>query len=191
MRSRIASCCPRSNHRFRVHRWAIRLILAATICSSRFASTPIAMAQTSELKVQEPWVYTYRTDEANNTEFMATTPAAEDSHIWLLLACKNTERIYISLIDPDGFPFPLSDRGHLAVHLDVSEAISLPITVIQQKQMTADPRSTKELIPVLMRSNRLYALIADADGVVHTYSFSLQPNNESLRDIDIHCQPNQ
>jgi hypothetical protein len=73
------------------------------------------------------------------------------------------------------------------VQLDGSEGVSVPAVVVQQKHIRADPVATKQLIPMIMRSSQLLLSIEDMDGVSHRYSFSLQPNNIALRDIDIHC----
>ena len=139
------------------------------------------------MKVQKPWAYTYRGDEANNVEFMATTPATEDTHVWLLFVCSGADTVTVSLIHSEQFPYPLGERGHLILQLDNSEPVSVPVAVIRQKQITADPRATKDVMPVLMHSSRLSASIAEMDGPVHTYSFSLQPSDLALRDIDVHC----
>ena len=137
--------------------------------------------------MQDPWAYTYRFDQEDNIEFMAITPAAEDGKIWLVLACKDTQPINLSMINLEGFSYPLTEKGELIVQLDGSAAIYLPTIVVQQKQIRADSGATKQLIPVLMRSNQLLVSTSDMNGETHMYSFSLQPNNRALRDIDIHC----
>ena len=144
-------------------------------------------AQSPELKFQKPWVYTYQVNKLNNIDFVATAPAAEDAAVMLLLACSGNERIYVSFIDSDKFPYPLKERSQLTWRLDNSEPISLPVAIIDQKQITADPRPGKDLMPILMRSNMLSASITDIEGIVHIYTFSLQPNDLALRDIDVHC----
>jgi hypothetical protein len=167
--------------------WVCRLLLATTLCLISVVGESASASQQSETKVQEPWAYTHRIDEANHVEFMATTPAVEDAHIWLLLACKSDARVYISLIHSEKFPYALRERAHLTLQLDNSERIELPVAVTQQKLITADPRPTKDLIPILARSNRLSASVADMEGAVYSYSFSLQPNDQALQDIAAHC----
>jgi hypothetical protein len=151
-----------------------------------FTSSPI-FAEMSELKVQDPWAYAFRIDRDNNIEYMATTPAVEDSKVWLVLACKDNQRIGVSIVNSGGFTYPLTETGQLIAQLDGADGVSLPSVVVQQKQIRADPVATKRLIPVLMRSSQLLLSTDDTNGVRHTYSFSLQPNNIALRDIDIHC----
>jgi len=177
---------PYCNHRPRTFPAVRGSLFLALAYSVLFTSSPIN-AEVGELKVQDPWAYTYRFDQEDNIEFMAITPAAEDGKIWLVLACKDTQPINLSMINSEGFSYPLTEKGELIVQLDGSAAIYLPTIVVQQKQIRADPGATKQLIPVLMRSNQLLVSTSDMNGEMHMYSFSLQPNNRALRDIDIHC----
>lgn len=165
--------------------WTARWLLAVTICLAPSASN--GAAQWAEIKMQKPWAYTYRVDEADSIEFMATTPAIEDANVWLLLACGGGQRFYVSLMHSEQFPFAVGEKGHLMLQLDNSEPISVPSAVIEQKQITAAPQAAQDLIPVLVHGNRLVASINDVDGAVHAYSFALQPNDLALRDINIHC----
>src|SRR5215467_7877539 len=131
---------PYCNHRPRIFPAVRGSLFLALAYSVLFTSSPIN-AEVGDLKVQEPWAYTYRFDQENNIEFMAITPAAEDGKIWLVLACKDTQPIYLSTI------------------------------VVQQKQIRADSGATKQLIPVLMRSNQLLVSTSDMNGETHMYSF--------------------
>jgi hypothetical protein len=166
--------------------WADGLLLAAMICLTPVACASTSAAQWAETKVQEPWAYTHRIDETNSAEFMATTPALEDPHIWLLLACKN-EQAYASVIHSEKFPYALRERARLILQFDQSEPVMLSVAVVRQKQIVADPQPLRELIPVLIHSNKLSASITEINGTVHVYSFLLQPNDQALREIDVHC----
>jgi hypothetical protein len=140
-----------------------------------------------EVRVQGPWAYAYRIDLENNIEFMATTPALEDGKILLLLSCKDSQRINISVVNPSGFAYSLTVEGHIIVQLDGAAGISLPSNVVQQKLIQADPATTKQLIPIIMRSDQLSISTLDTEGVTHAYTFLLQPNSRALRDIDNRC----
>ena len=120
-------------------------------------------------------------------EFMAATPSLEDRNVWLLLACFATRTFYVSFVDAKKFPFTLAERTQIRFRLDALRPVVLPVAAIDQKQITADPGSTKDLFAVLARSKTLSVSIPERTGVTHTYSFSLQPNDLALRDIDIHC----
>lgn len=165
--------------------------MAADPCSGGATFDLIAAAdcaaQTAEPKAQPPWAYTYREDGPNRIELMATTAALEDRDVWLLLACNSTPTFTVSIMHEGKYPFSLDDRTDLTLQFDGSRAVSLPAAVIEQKQITASPALTRDLFPVLTRSKTLSVLVRDHHGARHTYSFSLQPNNVALRDIDIHC----
>jgi hypothetical protein len=163
-----------------------RLVLSGTLSSALFNPSAVT-AEMSELRVQGRWAYAYRIDQRNEIEFMATTPAIEDNNIWLMLACKESQRITLSLVNSSGFAYDLAEQVLLILQLDGSTDISLPSVVIRQRQIRADPAATKNLMHVFMRSTHLSISTVDIDGTPHAYSFSLQPNNLALRDIDHHC----
>jgi hypothetical protein len=132
-------------------------------------------------------VYTYRFDNAREVEFMATTPAVDGPDVWLLLACDSREQPSLSLVRPTQFPFALDGISRIMVRLDNSEPVALPIATVEQKLVTADPRSARDLLPLLVRSDKLMASISESNGMVHSYTFALQPNDLALRDINAHC----
>ena len=134
-------------------------------------------------------MYTYRFDDAHELEFMATVPATEEAGVWLLLVCKSRERLYLSLVHPTQFPFALKGISHLTLRLDGSAPISLPVAAIEQKLITADPRTAKDLLPLLVGGSKLVASIPKSGGAVHSYAFALQPNNLALKEVNAHCAP--
>jgi len=134
------------------------------------------------MEVQGPWAYTHQFDEAHHIEFLPTT-RAEDMDVFLVLGC-SIARVVMSFIHLDRYPYALRERGHVTVQLDRSDPISIPVALIGQNNITADPRPTKDLVSVLMRSKRLSVAITEMAGAVHTYVFSLQPNDVALG----HCQ---
>lgn len=163
--------------------WAgIGTLLIATIIGPVRSS-----ADTDDVMSQPPWAYTYHGTSGQRMEFMATTPSREDRNVWLLLACFATRRFYVSFVDAKKFPFPLPERAEIGFRLDALRPLVLPVAAIEQKQITADPDSTKDLFAVLTRSKQLSVSIPERTGLTHNYSFSLQPNDLALRDIDIHC----
>ncbi len=164
------------------------LLLNASLVFSLLSVGSFAGGQPLEpkMKSQPPWAYTYRID-ADKIDFLATTPALEDRDVWLLLACRDNQTFYASLVDADTFAFPLSERPELALRLDELPAISLPSAVIEQKQITARPSSATQFFSLLTRSNLLSVSVPEqGSGAIHRYSFSLQPNDLALREIDVH-----
>jgi hypothetical protein len=157
------------------------LLIAGLFVVSQITSAQRTAAQISEVEVQGPWVYTHQLDKAQQIEFLATTQA-EDMDVFLLLACSAT-RVVMSFIHMNRFPYSLPDHGHVTVQLDQSDPILLPVALIDKNDIVADPRPTKDLVSVLIRSNQLSVSITAVGGTVHTYVFSLQPSDLALQ----HC----
>ena len=156
-------------------------LIVALLSFTHIACALDSAAQVLDFEVQGPWAYRHQFDETHRVEFLATT-RAQDTDVFLLLGC-STARIVLSFIYLDQFPYSLAERGHVTVQLDQSDPILLPTAVIDQRNIVTDPRVTRDLVPVLMRSNRLFVSVTDGGGTVHTYVFSLQPNDLALR----HC----
>ncbi len=152
-----------------------------------FAFAATCRAQDTGVRSQPPWAYAYEVDKAKRTTFLATTPALNDGDVWPLLACTEAKAFSLSLMDGDGFPFAFGDQTDLTFQLDERKALVLPAAVIDRKQITVAPSSTKELFPLLARSKSLSASVDGGGGSTHTYVFSLQPNDAALRGIDVHC----
>ena len=129
----------------------------------------------------------YHNSPGQRMEFMAATPSHEDREVWLLLVCFASRTFFVSFVDAEKFPFPLAERTEVRFRLDALRPIVLPVAGVEQKQITADPDSTKDLFAVLSRSKSLSVSIPERTGATHDYSFALQPNDVALRDIDIHC----
>ena len=163
------------------------LIIAVAVQLANVIGGAECNAQTAEPRAQPPWAYSYREDGPNRIEFMATTAALEDRDVWLLLACSGSRTFSVSIMHDGKYPFSLSDLTGLTLQFDDFQPISLPAAVIEQRQITASSVFTRDLFPVLTHSKILSVLVRGRRGAAHTYTFSLQPNNVALRDIDIHC----
>lgn len=161
---------------------ALALLLASA------GSAAVSKSSEPELKSQPPWDYTYRTNVAEQIDFLAATPAIENRDVWLLLACKSGRIFYASLVDAGTFGFPLGERTELTLRLDELPPMSLPSAVVEKKVITARPNSPGQFFYALRSSNLLFVTVPEQGGsLIHMYSFSLQPNDLALRDIDVHC----
>jgi hypothetical protein len=138
--------------------WLIAALLSFTNIACALDDT----AQVIDFEVQGPWAYRHQFDDTHRAEFLATT-RAQDTDMFLLLGC-STARIILSFIYLDQFPYFLRERGHVTVQLDQSDPIMLPSVLIDQKHITTDPRATRDLVSVLMRSNRLSVSVTDTGG---------------------------
>jgi hypothetical protein len=136
----------------------------------------------SDIEVQGPWAYKHQFDKAHRIEFLATT-RAENPKMFLVLGC-STARTVMSFIYLDHFPYSVPERGHVTVQFDPSDPILISTALIDRKNLLADPRASRDLVPVLRRSSRLSVSIIEVSGTVHTYVFSLQPNDLALRHCD-------
>jgi hypothetical protein len=139
-------------------------------------------AEASDIEVQGPWAYKHKFDKAHHIEFLATT-RAENPEMFLVLGC-STARTVMSFIYLDHFPYSVQERGHVTVQLDQSDPIVLSTTLVERKNLVADPRTTRDLVSMLKRSSRLSLSITEMSGTVHTYVFSLQPNDLALQHCD-------
>jgi hypothetical protein len=169
------------------------LFAFAVLTAGLLAAGTLCVADTDELKVQGPWAYVKRSDgPARPVKYMATTRAVEDGNIWFLLACSQDKKMSAAIMHTDGFPYhlrrPLLQVG---LQLDESPSISVSAAPIEEKQITIDPRFARDLVLLLVESNRMVASIPEIDGSLHSYSFSLQPNDIALREIELRCALSQ
>jgi hypothetical protein len=170
-----------------LHQW-LRVVLARQV-SIIFAVPALALtyvrsssAEVSDIEVQGPWAYKHQFDEAHRIEFLATT-RAENPEMFLVLGC-SIARTVMSFIYLDHFPYSVPKHGHLTVQFDQSDPILLSTALVEGKTLLADPRTTRDLVSMLKRSSRLSLSITEVSGTVHTYVFSLQPNDLALQHCD-------
>ena len=76
-----------------------------------------------EVSVQGGWAYTARGD-GGAVEHVAATRAAEDA-AWLLLACSADERLIVSLIHTEQFPFPLKPSSSVQLRSNNVPTVSI------------------------------------------------------------------
>jgi hypothetical protein len=138
--------------------------------------------EVSDIEIQGPWAYKHQFDEAHRIEFLATT-RAENPEMFLVLGC-STARTIMSFIYLKQFSYSVPERGHVIVQFDQSDPILLSTALVDGKSLLTDPRTTRDLVSVLKRSSRLSLSIIEVSGTVHTYVFSLQPNDLALGHCD-------
>jgi len=157
---------------------ALLVLLAATKNSS---------AQTSDIRVQGPWVYGTQVDQAEAVQEMATTMAMGDDNVWLLLVCSQDRRLTISVMHLEEFSYPVESRVHVSLRIDTHPKLTMPAVRVDHKQISIDPASSHDLLPLLLDSNRSSVTIPDSLGSTHQYSFVLQPNGRALSNIRARC----
>ncbi len=161
---------------------AAALFLAA---AAAFVIANDVSAEEDQVKVEGGWAYTAKSNHGA-MENIAVTRAAEDA-AWLLLACSADDRLIVSLIHTEQFPFPLQASSSLTLRSNNVPIISIEGKSVQNNQIFVDPRPMRHIMPVLMQDDRLLVSIRDRDGAMHDYTFSMQPNNVALGPIRSRC----
>jgi hypothetical protein len=148
-------------------------------------SNVLAGEDQDEVKVQGGWAYSSK-GSVGAVEHLATTPAA-DGDVWLVLACSGNERLTVSLIHTEQFPFPLKPFSSVQLRSNNLPTVSIEGKSIQNNQIFVDPRPMRHMMPLLAQEDQLVVSIPERDGVLHDYTFSIQPNDLALRSIRLHC----
>jgi hypothetical protein len=144
-----------------------------------------AMEQDDNVNVQGGWAYTAK-DNNGGMEHMAVTQAAEDD-TWLLLACSPGERLTVSVIHNEQFPFPLKTSSSVKIRSKNVPVVSVEGKSIKNDQIFVDPKPMRHIMPLLLQDSYLVVSIPERDGAVHDYTFSTQPNDLTLAPIRSHC----
>jgi hypothetical protein len=169
------------------HRCAQRqrffLVVATIIASLRF----VFIAQAAEVEREGSWAFTERINESTHElEQLAVTPAAEDSDIWLLLACTQS-RFTVSLMHDVQFPYTVGARLSLVIRTGDSSVVSVGVDSIQKNQLSVDPATSRHLMPLFLNGEKLAISISDRGAVSRDYTFLLQPNGVSVARIVRSC----
>jgi hypothetical protein len=144
--------------------------------------------QSAKLKLQGPWAYTQRLDEATNTVlYMAAPPAAEDPDVWLVLGCGGNRRITASLMHVAQFPYALKLPLRITLQSVDHPTVTVAAAVVQRNQLTIDPTVIRHLMPLLTDNDRVVVSISDSYGAMHDYTFSVHPNDVVRGEITGRC----
>jgi len=166
-----------------VQRRRFFLVAATVISSLRFG----CIAQAAEVERDGPWAFTERINKSTHElEQLAVTPAAEDSDIWLLLACTQS-RFTVSLMHNAQFPYAVGARLALILRADDFPVVSVEADSIEKNQLSMNPAISRHLIPLFLNGEKLAISISDKGAVSRDYTFSLQPNGVSLARIVRSC----
>jgi len=149
------------------------------------ASDVSAEEAQDSVSVQGGWAYTAR-GHGGAVEHVAATRAAEDA-AWLLLACSADERLMVSLIHTEQFPYPLKPSSSVQLRSNNMPTMLIEGKSIQNNQIFIDPRQMRHIMPLLMQDDQLVVSVPGHDGAMHDYTFSMQPNDVALRPIRSRC----
>jgi hypothetical protein len=168
----------------KLKRLVVLLVLLA-IATAFVVSDVSAEGGHGEINVEGGWAYATRSDHGG-IEHMATTRAAEDN-IWFLLACSADERLIVSLLHPEQFPFPLKPSSQVRLRSNNLPTVSIEGKSIGNNQIVVDPRPMRHILLPLLQDDQLVVSVSERDGITHDYTFSLQPNDVALRAIRSRC----
>jgi hypothetical protein len=83
-------------------------------------------------------------------EHSAVTQAAEDD-AWLLLACSPDERLTVSVIHNEQFPYPLKASSSVKIRSKNVPAVSVEGKSIKNDQIFVDPIPMRHIMPMLLQ----------------------------------------
>lgn len=156
-----------------------RIVAGAVVLAGvapSWAAGPVARDETMPDR-SGPWAFTMR---------MATTPAAEDADVWLLLACEGS-RLAAAVMNASGFPFAATPEASLVLRFAGHPDFVVEALPVSEHQLTISAAAARRLLPLIIDSERAVVVIGDGEGVAHSYTFSLQPNGSALAGIVRGC----
>lgn len=159
---------------------AIHFALAAA------AANEAAGAEPNAIEVQGRWAYS-RQAGPDDVIDMATTPAEQDSDVWLLLACSGHGRLGVALMHSDYFPFELDRSSQVHVQSARLSETAIAAKRAQPAQITIDPALARHIMPLLINEQELSVSVTARDGIARRYTFALQPNDVALAPLRSRC----
>jgi hypothetical protein len=139
-----------------------------------------------QLAVEGRWAYSRQAGPDDTTD-MATTPATQDGDVWFLLACSGNGRLSVALIHMDRFPFELDETSSLQVQSARLSTVSVVAERLRPAQIVMDAALVQHIMPLLLDEQEVTVSVAARDGVVHRYTFALQPNVVALAPLRSRC----
>jgi len=139
-----------------------------------------------ELGIQGRWAYS-RQALPDDMLDMATTPALQDADVWLLLACSGSGRLSVALMHSDRFAFDLDKALALQVQSERLSSTLVAAERSQPAQIVIDPNVVRHIMPMLLDEQELSVSLTAQDGIVHRYTFALQPNDVALAPLRERC----
>ena len=162
-----------------------RVVGLVAIAVAFASSDALAQQGQGQINVEGGWAYTTRSDHGG-IEHIATTRAAEDN-IWFLLACSADERLTVSLLHPEQFPFSLPSSSQVELRSNNVPTVSIEGKSFGNNQIVVDPRPMRQIMLPLLQDDQLVVSLSERDGTTHDYTFSLQPNAVALGAIRSRC----
>jgi hypothetical protein len=149
------------------------------------ASEPLGDGR-DEINFQGRWAYS-RQAAPDAVIDMATTPAAQDPDVWLLFACSGEGRLSVALMHTDRFAFEVDEASLLQVQSERLSTVAIVTERLRPAQIVMDASLVRHIMPLLINEQELAVSVTARNGVVHRYTFALQPNDVALAPLRSRC----
>ena len=162
------------------------LALAAQLAFTTASAGAPPGDRRDEIGIQGRWAYSQQAGPDAVTD-MATTPAAQDPDVWFLLACSGDGRLSVALMHTERFPFEVDAASSVQVQSERLSRIAVVAERSRPAQIVMDPSLVRHIMPMLLDEKEVAVFVTAKDGVVHRYSFVLQPNDVALAPLRARC----
>jgi len=142
-----------------------------------------------KVEIQSRWTYSWEAAPDDMVE-MATTPAVQDSDVSLMLACSGNGRLSVALMHADYFPFEVDGSSSVQVQSPSLSRTSGVVERGQTAQIVFDSTLMQHIMSLLAEAQEMAISVTAKDGVVHRYTFALQPNDLALAPLRERCWAN-
>lgn len=158
--------------------------LTGAVVSAVPAWPPAAGAQATPER-SGPWAYSHQPAPDRPMQ-MATTPAAEDANVWLLLVCDGA-RLNAAVMHAAGFPYAITPESAIVLRFAGHPDVTAEALPVGESQVSIAGAAARHLLPLVIESERVNVSIVASDGGSRDYTFSLQPNGVALAGIVRDC----
>jgi hypothetical protein len=168
------------------------IVVRAVVGAAMLAGLPGAAAAGPAADAQAmpdrsgPWAFGRQAGPGEATIHMATTPAAEDANVWLLLVCDGA-RLAAALMHATGFSYAVAPESGIVVRFAGHPGLATEVLPVGENQLSIAEATARRLMPLIIESDRAVVSISDSEGAAHDYTFSLQPNGLALAGIVRGC----
>jgi hypothetical protein len=137
-------------------------------------------------RVQGPWAFTESSDR-EPSEHLATTPSAEDSDTWLLIACGVDHSLVVAVMHASGARFDLGAKSSVKVRSRKLADLPVAAKTVQANEIAIEPDIMRQILPRLLDEDSFVVSIAGQNEEVRDYTFLMQPNDIALAPARAHC----
>ena len=139
-----------------------------------------------EIRFQGRWAYS-RQAAPDAVRDMAITPAAQDPDVWLLFACSGDGRLSAALMHTGRFGFDVDASSSVQVESADLSAVTVGAERLRPAQIVMEPKLIQHIMPLLVKEQEVSISVTARDGVIHRYTFALQPNDVALAPLRSRC----